>query len=157
MRSNAFNVAEARAIATRILNEPPLRRHTERVAADGEIVARFALPLRICPTTNGTRHGQPRVLAKMKSDCLLLMRLQLPSTRAPWPLSGRPQVRCVRFSSVEADAYSDWAKIPVDCLVKLGILVDDRPSCIALHQWCEPAPRGNGCALIEVWTGKETT
>jgi hypothetical protein len=82
---------------------------------------------------------------------MALMKTQMVTT-PQCPLSGRPQVLAVRFSSVESDPYCDFGKIPVDCLKKLGLIVDDRGSCIELRQWWEPAAPKRGFVLVEVWS-----
>lgn len=83
------------------------------------------------------------------------------------PLPGRPMVRAIRFSSVEPDATAAWFKTGVDVLLPprkrgsrmvagLGLLRDDRPSALELRSWWERVPRGEGFAVLEVWTGEET-
>jgi len=134
-----------------ILEQPPLG-HVARVEPVGDLVARFLLPLSLVQPQNRT-HGKTWMLGKMKAECTVLMRAQL-STRPTSPLFGRPQVLCVRFSTTEPDKYNDGFKVAVDRLKDLGLIVDDSPKCIDLHQWWEKAPRGKGCGLIEVWSGK---
>jgi hypothetical protein len=148
-----FSIRDAIKRADEAFNRPPLRDHIERPKPAGQCRNRFALPLPVCQPQNRTRHAQPWKLGKMKSECLALMRTQL-STRPTSPLPGRPQVLCVRFSSVEPDAFADWAKVPVDCLKKLGLIVDDKPSAIELKQWWEPSPPKAGFCVIEVWSGQ---
>jgi hypothetical protein len=147
-----FRVDEALALADDVLSRPPARPHIERPVRRGELVARFALPLELCLTTNFTRHGQAWRLAKLKNDTLLLMLSQC--GRAREPLAGRPQVLCLRLSSAEPDKYSDWAKVAVDRLTNknsgLGFLRDDKPSAAEIHQYWEPCPPKKGCVVIEV-------
>lgn len=80
------------------------------------------------------------------------------------PLPGRPMVRAIRFSSVAPDATAAWHKVAIDCLrvprtragktvPGLGVLVDDRPAMLELREWWEPARKGEGGALVEVWSG----
>lgn len=73
-------------------------------------------------------------------------------------LSGRPQVICRRFSSVQPDKYSDWAKLPIDKLCvgpnRLGYLRDDRPSACEIHQVWERSKPGSGFVVIEIWSGE---
>lgn len=97
------------------------------------------------------------------------------------PLTGRPLVRCIRYSSVEPDSTAGWGKLPVDCLqpsgvrtvtktvrhphghtVKLsrkkpykglGIIASDAPKHTDVVEWWEPAKRGEGFCVVEVWTG----
>lgn len=102
-------------------------------------------------------------------------------TAVQLPIEGRPLVRCIRYSSVEPDSTAGWAKVPVDCLqpsgtrtvsktvtgpfgrkVKLsrqvryhglGIIQSDSPRQTDVVESWEPAKRGEGFAVIEVWTG----
>lgn len=100
-------------------------------------------------------------LGKMKTDTMLLMAMQHAPRKVPLP--GRPQVLCLRLSSVEPDKYADWQKNAVDRLrvplpkdtrrLGLSFITDDRPACVDLHAWWEPARRGQGCVVIEVRTG----
>jgi hypothetical protein len=141
-----------RARASTLLSEPPARPHIVRVAPVGRLVAQFALPLELIQPQNRTRHAQPWKLAKLKSQCKLVMVAQWGRRRSE-PLPGRPMVRCIRFSSVEPDKYNDGFKIAVDRLVELKFIADDAPSVCDLHQWWEYAPPKNGFGVVEVWTG----
>lgn len=135
------------------LEQPPALPTIKRPKRRGELVARFALPLELCPTTNSTRHADGRVLGRLKKALGEMMFAQH-GGRAQGPLDGRPQVICRRFSSVETDPYSDWAKFAVDKLMvgknRLGLIRDDKGSDIELHQVWEPAPPGEGFVIIEV-------
>lgn len=151
-KAQPFVITAALAYADAQLElDPPA--WIERPLPKGERLYRFALPLSCCPTGNMMRHAPGWKLGKWKGQAMALMRAQL-VTRAKCPLLGRPQVLAIRFSSVEADAYADWAKIPVDVLVKLGVVHDDSQRSIELHQWTERAPRGSGFVVVEVWSGK---
>jgi len=147
----SFSIREANTVATTILLQPPLG-HVARVEPVGQLIERFFLPLSLVQPQNRT-HGKTWMLGKMKAECLVLMRAQL-STRPTSPLPRRPQVLCVRFSTTEPDKYNDGFKVAVDRLKDLGLIVDDSPRYIDLHQWWEKAPRGKGCGLIEVWSGR---
>lgn len=148
-----FSVREAITRADAAFELAPLAPHIERPKLVGQCLHRFAFPLSVCPSTNMTRHGQAWKLSKMKASCAALMSAQLKS-RPALPLGGRPQVMAVRFSSVEPDAYADWAKIPVDCLKKLGIIAEDNPRAIKLSQHWEPAAPKVGFVLLECWSGE---
>jgi hypothetical protein len=150
-----FSVRDALSRSLLAMDQPPLAAHIERPKPEGQCLMRFALPLSLLPTGNAMRHGQPWKLAKLKSQCLSLMRAQLP-TRLELPLPGRPQVLCVRFSSVEPDKYNDGFKVAVDCLVKMGLLVDDAPRFVDLHQWWEPMAPKAGFGVVEVWSGERS-
>lgn len=150
-KAQPFVITAALAYADAQLKlDPPA--WIERPEPKGERLYRFALPLSCCPTGNMMRHAPGWKLGKWKREAMALMQAQL-VTRAKCPLLGRPQVLAIRFSSVEADAYADWAKIPIDCLRKLGLIVDDSPRCIELHQWAEKASPKSGCVVVEVWSG----
>lgn len=149
---SAFHIDEAFALADRVLASPPARAHIVRPVPRGRLVARWALPLPLCKPQNRTRHGQPWALGKLKEDVLLCMLSQ--HGRRAQVLVGRPQVLCLRLSSVEPDKYADWCKHAVDRLTAknrgLGFLRDDRPEDAEIHQYWEPAARGKGCVVIEV-------
>ena len=67
-------------------------------------------------------------------------------------------LRCIRFSSIEPDTYSDGFKMAIDRLMlgkeRLGYLRDDRPSDCEIVQCWEFVPPGQGFAVIEIWTGE---
>jgi len=152
-------------LADQALAAPPAKPWIRRPVPAGTRVARFVLPLDLCQATNRTGRlagAQPWARKKAKERVFLAMRAQC----LPWgkPLSGRPQVLCVRFSRAQSDQYADWAKAAIDVLCKprgsstarrLGIIVDDRPSAADVVQWCEPVPRGApaGFVVIDVWSG----
>lgn len=155
-----------------LLSYPPAKRHIRRVEGEGDLVVRFVLPLEHCPRVNAFREWDEWKMGKCKKAALELMRVQLllqrRSIKTGLPLAGRPMVRLVRFSSVETDRDASWTKIPVDRLLPsrlvkrqgrmkliegLGLIADDNQEDIDLQFWTEPAPRGRGCVLVEVWTG----
>lgn len=146
------------AVARALLASQPAVPRIVRPRSRGEVVQRFVLPLALCPTTNRTRHTQPGQQARTKLLLLGLMQVQARRFRASSPLTGRPQVLCCRCSSVEPDAYSDWAKMAVDLLCApagrrkdgLGYLRDDRPADAEVVQWWEPAKPREGFVYIEV-------
>lgn len=148
-----FSIPQAFALAADILSRPPapglfIKRPKPRPV----VVARFALPLHLCPTTNGTRGMPGWKLGELKTAIANLMRVQNYPVSAP--LSGRPQVIARRFSDKEPDPHSDWAKMAIDRLVvgpkKHGYLRDDKGSEAEIHQVWEPAPAGKGCVILEV-------
>ena len=143
------------------LMAPPALARIVRPEAHGNRVARFVLPLELCKPQNRKRMDQPWAAKKYLDAVAQAMAVQV----RPWrsPLQGRPHVHCVRFSSVEPDPYSDWAKVAVDVLCapckrntnRLNIIADDAPRHAEVVQWWEPAPRGDGFVYIEVWTGRK--
>lgn len=172
------------AMADATLSSPPRWPWVERHAGKGERVLRFALPLALVPTEDcGRRNAAPWKYARARTSVLATMAGQLVAQatarglrigccadgraiRPTWwrPLTGRPMVRAIRFSSVAPDAGSGWQKVAIDCLLlprvhagkrtaALGVLIDDRPSLLEVREWCEYAPRGAGGALVEVWSG----
>ena len=122
-------------------------------------MARFALPLELCQSTNRTRGAAGWAQARIKGRVAALMALQC--ERRSMPLPGRPQVLCVRFSVKCPDAYSNWAKAPVDVLCapkgrarnRLSLIRDDSPDHVEEVQWWEPAKMNEGFVVIEVWSG----
>jgi hypothetical protein len=154
-----FLPSEALAFADGALSLPPKLDHIERRPGIGVCVARWALPLHLCPGVNVLAEMPNWKRAKVKEAALGLMWMQSGGKRAAAPLRGRPMVRCIRFSSVEPDDNNSHSKVPVDRLTTknggLGYLVDDKPRNMRLATWWEPAPPGKGCVLVEVWTGEE--
>lgn len=153
-----FDWRSSLVVARRVLEQPPAQSHIERPERRGSLVQRFALPLSCCPTTNRTRHSRPGQQEKTKKLILAMLQVQARSFRTMEPLPGRPQLLCMRLSSVEPDAFSDWAKMAVDllCLPSgrrkegMGYLLDDRPKDAEVRQWWEPAKRGSGFVYLEV-------
>lgn len=156
--SKPFDWREALVRAEAVLSEQPAVARIQRPVPRGNLVQRFALPLELCPTTNRTRHSRPGEHAKTKRQILGLLQAQARQFRLREPLAGRPQVLCLRLSSVEPDVYSDWAKMAVDALCVpagrrkegLGYLRDDRPKDAEVVQFWEPAKRGEGLVYIEI-------
>lgn len=159
-----FDPRAAFELADRTLAAPPARPHIRRAKPQGALVARFVLPLELCQPENRGGHAQPWKFQRQRRDAFLLMLSQHGQVETT-PLQGRPMVRCIRFSSAESDPLAGWAKNPVDRLcpskttlrkqrLGLGLIRDDRGSAIDLVQWWEPAPPGQGCVLVEVWTGR---
>jgi len=172
------------AYAEEAFAREPARPWLERVPGVGELVVRFVLPLDRCTPANANRHRPGWAMAKERSTVLALLSGQLTQqldlTGWTWcadgravrpcrrePLPGRPMMRAIRFSSIEADDTAAWWKVPGDCLLVprkragrtvpgLGLLRDDRPSALRTARWWEYAPRGKGFALIEIWTGSES-
>lgn len=151
-------IAEALNRADVVLAAPPARSHIVRVppVGQGRLVARFVLPLRLCPTLNAFAEMPFYARKQLKTEAAALMLAQTRFQRGPL-LRGRPFVRAVRFSSVEADRDSGWCKVAVDRLTGkhggLGYLEDDKPSKLDLHAWWEPVAPKHGFVLVELWTG----
>lgn len=149
---------------------PPLSR-IKRPPPVGALVARFVLPLELCQAQNRTAraamsanavNGRSWRVGELKAEVAKMMGHQVrPGRREPLP--GRPFVRCIRFSTIEPDTYADWAKMAVDVLCKptsraprrLGFLRDDRPKDAEVSQHWEPARKGEGFVLIQVFTGED--
>lgn len=166
-------------VTHRALSVPPRHPWITRPEPRGRLVARFVLPLELCPTSNeGVRHRAGWQLAKHRKDVLGALKSQVYALRdclpafglrvLTWPvgvfaapLPGRPQVLAVRFSARAPDAGADWAKTPIDCLTVrhrgVGLIQDDSPYRCDQRQWWEPTPRGErgGWCVVSVWTGEE--
>jgi hypothetical protein len=161
----SFSPRAALARADEILAQP-CAGTLPRVEGVGILVARFVFTLELCSPENRHSHGRNWAHAARKDKLWALMRLQHPAIR-PVALLGRPMVRCVRFSIVEPDVAAEGFKTAIDflCIPKppkkpggrykrgLGFLVDDAPKFVERVSWWERAPRGQGFALLEVWTG----
>jgi len=155
-------IPEVLSRALQQLARPPHPR-SERVESRGALVARFVLRLDHCRApSNRMQVKQPWQYAQHKEAVWKWMRAQYEQRDTPLP--GRPLVRCIRFSVVAPDRLTQWSKVPVDKLCAprkradrtitgLNFLTDDRPECADVVQWWEPAKRGEGCVLLEVWTG----
>jgi hypothetical protein len=170
VRPRTFDRLESLANARRILAEPVALPWIERPRPIGGVVARFALPLGLCPTSNGTRR-KPDWFYVRQRDGLFQAMLPgfLESRRVRGkPLSGRPQVHAVRLCPAAPDALSDWGKSAIDRLImplrfvrkgvwvdckRFGMIEDDRPALADVKQWWEPCPAALGCVLITVRTG----
>lgn len=148
--------------AAEILDAPPALDWIKRPEIQGDMVAEFALPLDACQPQNVTRHAHWTTVEMFKNRAWAHMKRQ--SEAWDKPLSGRPMVMCVRFSSEPPDAYADWAKIPVDQLCckrgravkrRLGIITDDSPVYIDQYQHWEPAPKGDGFCYIAIFSGAQ--
>lgn len=158
-------IADWLSLADKKLSSQPPADWVIRPSVRGEIIARFVLPLSLCPTTNSTSRVIPawvhadrkqRVWEFMKYQDLILGNLR-PKKRVK---VGFPQVNAVRFAIKSCDAYSDFAKAAVDMLKdetdgyikigrkrvrkpvpRLGYLRDDSPQFVELHQWWEPVTK----------------
>lgn len=130
-----------------------------------ELVARFALPLSLCPTSNTTSRKVPVWVHSERKrkvwESMLYQERILDSLRPKKRKKlDRPQVIAVRFAIKSCDAYSDFAKSAVDMLKdstdgyikigrkrvlkpvpRLGYLRDDSPRFVELHQWWEPVKK----------------
>jgi hypothetical protein len=152
-----FSVAGNLRRAREMLATPPVESWIRRPEPRGVVVAEFVLPLEYCQTTNATRHAPGWKLGKVKSALFGLMWSQN-GGRWKQPLTGFPQVLCVRFTNRIVDSCSDWAKAAVDMLCasklpgqkRLNIILDDSPRHIELHQWSEPVPRSEGFCYLQV-------
>ena len=174
-----FDALSALNFALERLNEPSARADIVRRDRDtGPRVARWVLPLELCPGGNAYAEMESWQRKQIKDAAYRLMFMQSGGHKATTALRGRPVVLCVRFSSKAPDERSDWSKIPVDRLLVgkpkrpngmpdalwqrmrpqllptgLCWLRDDSPSAIDLRCWWEPAPPGKGCVFVELCEG----
>lgn len=161
-----FSVPDALARADEILSAP-CAGHLPRVPGRGELVARFVLPLDLCQPQNATRHAPVFALAATKEKIWRLLWVQAGCQIRPVPLTGRPQIRAIRFSVKEPDQMNDGFKVAIDqlCVPRapkqpggrkkkgLGFLQDDAPRFVRIDTWWEKSRQGYGLGLLEVWTG----
>lgn len=125
-------------------------RHIERYAPVGELCARFVLPLELCPRYNDLLRRHFGAKSTLGRKVITSLQSQGAS---PVPLSGRPLVRFVRFSTRAPDRDSSWTKVPLDALVKTGMIADDNDNAINLRAWWEPATLKTQCVYLDIWTG----
>mgnify|MGYP006921397106 CR=1 FL=1 len=175
MKGQSFTHTDRVALLARadaILAAPPASPYTERHPGRGVLVVRFVLPLELAQPLNRTRHAAVWMMDRERSRILATMRAQWmrahfagsPIPPSPIPLPGRPMLRAIRFSSVESDPTSAWWKVCGDVMLPtrtrrgravpgLGLIEDDRPSKLETRAWHERAARGEGFAMVELWTG----
>lgn len=127
------------------------------VLRESPVVARFALPLQLCPTRNAGRREQPWQRKRLRDEVLASMRMQWTGQREaapPLPLAGRPQVIAIRFSTSPPDVDGGFAKQAIDCLTPaargLGIIRDDGLRAVDRVEFWEQGARGRGFVWIEV-------
>lgn len=186
-----FDARDALARADRILALAPTRSHIVRPALRGKCVVRFVLPLDELEPRNRLARRPAWAMGEAVAKVAARMRSQFPAGSSlatmvdegaadrkwilrhlPMPLEGRPQVLCVRFSSVAPDTDSGWEKMAVDALccmpppltregklrkkrplLRLGIIKDDKPALVERITWWEYQARpARGFGLIEVRT-----
>lgn len=158
----------ALALAEAILAAPVAKSFIVRPPVpSGPLLWRCVLPLTYCkPSNNMKRTNRWKSAADLKR-CYEKMLEQHGYQPRSKVLPGRPVVHCIRFASAPIDIRSDWAKDPLDCLIResvqrlkngstrvrkgLGFLVDDRQACADIHAWWEPAPPRKGFCLIQVF------
>ncbi len=175
----AFELVEAWARARSTLAAPPAHERVQRREPEGRFVAGWVLPLDMAPGVNSLNGRTGWQKGAARARIIKEMLRQSSQARPSAPLSGRPFVRVIRFSSVEPDGDNAFSKLPLDALLvdrpkrpkgmpevlwhqirptlkpkKLGYLLDDSPKHIDLFVGWEPAPPGKGCVLVEVWTGR---
>lgn len=145
------------------------RRIPIRVGAYGECAAEFFFPLALLKPRDRLRKELAWQAKHDRDAVLRWMALQRSygvfAHRDSLPLTGcRPLVRCIRYSSTEPDSTAGWGKVAVDCLQPgglrrgrpysgLGIIRSDSPRETDVVEWWEPAPRGKGFCVVEVWKG----
>lgn len=167
--ARAFSIGAAFARAEWILSAPPAFPHIVRAAAAGRRLHRFVLPLELCKPQNRKRFAPSWELGETREAILQLLAIQLRHRLPEAPLSGRPIVQCVRFSSREPDAFADSFKMAIDCLCPprtrqhkgfprripgVGLIVDDSPGVCDVRQRWEFVPADKGFGLIDVYSGE---
>jgi hypothetical protein len=171
-KSSWPGVSEASRIAKEILGAPPCLARIVRPVARGPLLWECVVPAELCLNTNALMRMDRWQRDKVYMRVLELMSTQNGLRKRAQPISGRPEVHCIRLTSVAPDRASDWTKHVMDALVVdwhqksqktgkvshrdgLGFLRDDRDSCVEHHKWWERAPRGVGIVVVRVYTGVE--
>lgn len=176
-----FDVVAARLRHSEAQSRPHSVERIRRFEACGRPISIFVFPLDELKPRDRVRKEKAWQAKSDREKVLRRMRLQfVRSESMVLPLPGRPIVRCIRYSSVEPDSTAGWGKVAVDCLqpsgvrtvtktvkhphghdVKLsrkvpyeglGIIRNDRPAECEVVEWWEPAKRGDGFCVVEVWT-----
>lgn len=163
-----FSVRDSIACARQTLSQPPSIPRIVRPEFRGRVIHEFALPLDLVVPQNRKQNAPAWQRAATRRQLLTMMAGQCGGP-AEIPLSSRPQVLCVRFSSREPDPYCDGFKQAIDCLcpsrsrkgkrgmkrvMGLGIIRDDRPELAEVVQWWEPAGAGCGFGYVQVRSGE---
>lgn len=176
-----FDAQAALEMALAALSKPPKRADTERREPVGLLKARWILPLSCAPTANRMiemgRFGTWS-LDSAKRKVRKLMLEQCGRRRAKEPLAGRPHIRIVPFSHNIQDWDQSRTKFILDRLqrgqkrkpkkmadhvwalvkdkmppVDLNWIAGDRRDQIDLATWPEACAPGQGCVLVELYTG----
>jgi hypothetical protein len=155
-----------------------------RVTPAGYLLCRWVLDASLCRTVNRRRffgnnsdpEKQRKFLGLMKCErekLLDSMRLQwlYHSTHPTIPLAGRPEVRCIWFSTALRDQGNGFEKLPIDCLLVprkyakgprkgqwmhsgLGIINSDARGRLERMVWEEPWTREWApVVLLELYSG----
>ncbi len=164
-----FSVTDVLARADAVLSAPPARRFIVRQPVAGELVHRFALPMRLCKTQNRKAKAEGWQFAVTRTELLQVLAVQFRGALPKRPLPGRPIVQCIRFSSRPPDAFADSFKTAIDCLCPrrvrrhkgvprlipgLGLIADDGQDVCDVRQRWEYAPSKAGFCVIEVYSGE---
>jgi hypothetical protein len=124
--------------------------------------ARFVVPELYCPPGNRRDSMHWSRAAELRKRCYRYMLEQHNFRIRDEPLTGKPVVVCVRFTSTPTDTRSNWDKFPVDSLrvprvvgqkhwLGLGYINDDGPNDIDLHAWCAKGPVNGGFVYVRVY------
>jgi hypothetical protein len=161
--------------AQKRLSEPPRSEFSRRVERRGTLVAPFILDLKLSQPQNQHRRARAwkrhadrkRILDEMAKQWVLWgmfhMAVVGEFTHPALPISGRPQVNAVRFTTRMTDQYANFAKEAIDCLGPsrdlkwghgLGIIAGDASHQIEENQWCELVRRSEPAFVyLEVRSG----
>lgn len=170
-RCNQNWFAEKRAFAAASQKAALPHPYVERVILDESPAFEFVVPDFFAPCTNAMKRMNRAFYANVKAMCKRAYLLQAFPPKVPLP--GRPTVLFTRFTSAEPDAFSDWAKVPLDCLIVrkeqvlkngetrvydgVGILKDDKNKCVLTRKWWEPGARNDGFVWVRVFKERGET
>lgn len=136
----------------------------ERYAAKEPIHLRAVLPLELCPTMNELLRLHFGAKSSIQKKTLNAIWTQNRCKLWARPLSGRPLVRCIRFTPRATDEDASFTKVPLDVLTTgvrgggphhLGVIQDDNREAIETRTWWEPSPTNMQFVYLDISGGRE--
>lgn len=140
--------ASLRKGAKAIANAERLGRLVERHELRGPVHLRAVLPIEFCPRMNELLRLHFGAASSLKEKTIKAIFQQNRCQQWAKPITGRPLVRFVRFTTKAPDDDSSWTKSPLDVLTTgirgggphhLGVVEDDNREAIELRAWWEPS------------------
>ncbi len=125
-----------------------LGRLVERYELRGPVHLRAVLPIELCPTMNELLRLHFGAKTSIQAKALKAIFTQNRCKQWAKPITGRPLVRCIRFTTRPTDGDASWTKVPLDVLTTgirgggphhLGVIEDDNREAIEDRAWWEPS------------------